>query len=132
MQKKSKALSIIIFEGEFSKVHYALSIGATSAAAGKETILFFAGTACISLKKNLGWKLLQNSNINSDYIKQGLPDFEEMLQACIDLPIRFMVCEMGLNLLKINKQLLRNDINIAEGGLFTFLEDSSKGQIIFV
>ena len=43
-----------------------------------------------------------------------------------------MVCEMGLSLLKIDKQLLRNDINIYEGGLFTFLEDSSNGQIIFI
>ena len=132
MPNKNNLLSLIIFEGEFSKVHYALSVAATSAAAGKQTILFFAGDACICLTKDAGWKQLKSSNRNKHYVKLGLPGFEEMLKACIELSTRFMVCEMGLSLLKINKQLLRNDINIYEGGLFTFLEDSSNGQIIFI
>tara|TARA_B100001123_G_C15176463_1_gene973538 strand:+ start:526 stop:924 length:399 start_codon:yes stop_codon:yes gene_type:complete len=132
MQNKNNSLSLIVFEGEFTRVHYALSIAAVSAAADKKTVLFFAGNACVCLTKNLGWKNLKNSNKNLDYINLGQPDFEQILKSCIDLSVSFMICEMGLSLLKIKKNLLRNDVNISEGGLFTFLQDSSKGQIIFI
>jgi peroxiredoxin family protein len=64
---------------------------------------------------------------------RGVGTFEELLEACVALDARFLVCEMGLRALGLDQAPLRADVPIEEGGLVTFLTDAKDGrQMLFV
>ena len=108
-------LSLVVFSGEAAKVHYAWMMAASALAIGKGATLFFTGEAIRSLRA------------------KAPPETEELLQACIQLGAKFMVCEAGLIAAKLNRAELRSDLNLAECGLVTFLNDcDSRGQIVFI
>jgi len=56
---------------------------------------------------------------------KGTATFEELLSACVELGVTFMVCEMGLKAFDIEHGDLRDDISFAIGGVVTFLNDAS-------
>lgn len=64
--------------------------------------------------------------------KRGAATFAELLSACADLGVTFMVCEMGLRATGIEASELRTDIEIAEGGIVTLLRATEGGRIVFV
>jgi peroxiredoxin family protein len=108
-------LSLVIFSGEAAKVHYAWMMAASSLAIGKGATLFFTMEAIRSLRS------------------AASPETEELIQACKQLGAKFMVCEAGLIATKLARKDLRADLDIAECGLVTFLNDCAPGgQIIFI
>ena len=67
------------------------------------------------------------------FVIQGVATFEALLEACIELEARIMVCEMGLKAMGIGAKALREDVPVEEGGLVTFLSDASAdGAMVFV
>ena len=65
--------------------------------------------------------------------KNKVASFEELLQACVSLEVKFMICEMGLRALEIDSKAIRSDIPIKTGGLVTFFNDASaNGQMIII
>ena len=71
--------------------------------------------------------------INQIYKEQKIANFEELLNACVTMKVKFMICEMGLRALNIQSSDLRRDIPIKMGGMVSFLEDNGyQGQIIFI
>jgi peroxiredoxin family protein len=61
---------------------------------------------------------------------RGVAGFEELLQACVDLGVDIMVCEMGLRALDLEATRLRQDVPIRPGGLATLLGEG--GQIVVI
>jgi len=59
---------------------------------------------------------------------RGVGDFETLLQACIELGARFIVCEMGLRSLDIDKSELRTDVPFTVAGIVTLLEETGPGM----
>lgn len=132
-------LSIIVFSGQFERVHYALVMAAAAIASNKPVTLFFSMGAARALLKDMGWRKLpseeaQSAQAMDDQFKQrGIGAFEELLEACVALGVTFQVCEMGLKALGIERNDLRADVPLALGGVVTFLADASKdGAMLFV
>lgn len=136
-------LSIVVFSGAFAKVHYALCMASAAAAIGKPVTLFFTMKAARALLKGdgtPGWHALDAEGdgddaaaIDRDFALKGVATFEALLEACVELEVKVMVCEMGLKALGIGAKALREDVPVEEGGLVTFLSDASgDGAMVFV
>ena len=143
--KRPEKISIIVFSGDMNKVHYALAMASASAAIDIPATLLFtmeATRALIDSPRNAGQYLPADGkvktkkpgdDINKATKKHMVATFEELIQACISLEVKIMVCEMGLKALNIDRKALRGDIPIKTGGLVTFFNDASaNGQIIFI
>ena len=138
-------LSIVIYDHHFDKVHYALVMAAAAAAIDKSVTLFFTMGASQALLKedpnaSAAWTKMplsddEGTGLERDksYKNKGVAQFEELLQACETLGVRFMVCEMGLQAIGIKNNPLRTDLSIEISGVVTFLNDaSSSGIVIFI
>lgn len=133
-------LSIVVFSGDFDRVHYALVMAAAAVATNTPVTLFFTMWAGRALEKDQGWKRLKVSDgsqsaeqMDAQFKAKGVGTFEELLEACVALGVKFMVCEMGLKALCMDPHALRPDVPVEAGGLVTFLADASKdGAMVFV
>ncbi|MDH3335380.1 MAG: DsrE/DsrF/DrsH-like family protein [Rhodospirillaceae bacterium] len=136
-------LSLIVHSPDIGKIHYALVLAAGAAAINKPVTMFFTMGASTVLSKNNGdvapWHSMPANGfangleMDNSLKQRAMADFQTLFQACIDLGVRFMVCEMGLLFAKIEQTDLRDDINIEITGVVTFLNDASKdGSIIFI
>ena len=141
----SEKMSIIVQDRHFDKVHFAFVIASGASAIGRSTTMFFTMGACqVLLAKNPdgspGWtKMPLSGNCGSgadqdiDYKKRGIATFEELLDACKNFDVKFMVCEMGLRAMNIDYSSLRKDLKIESAGVVSFLNDSSKdGSMLFI
>lgn len=121
-------LSIIVFSGDYARVHYALVMASAAAATGKPVTLFFTMEATRALTP--GWA---DPNNEAEYAGKGIGTFEELLSACIELDVTFMVCEMGRRASNVDVTDFRDDIPVAEGGAVTFMADASRhGAMLFI
>ncbi len=138
-------LSIVLFSGEFDKVHYALVLASAAAAIGRPVTLFFTMEACRALTKPTaegvpGWRAMPVSQgqetggrMDDRFAERKVATFEELLMACPEMGVRFLVCEMGLRAMGLGRGDLREDLPIEEGGVVTFLTDASKdGAMLFI
>jgi len=83
--------------------------------------------------KKGGTKAETAGQLDEEFANRNVATFEELLEACVMLGVKFMVCEMGLIAVGMKDEPLRDDITIEEGGVTTFLDDASKdGTIIFI
>ena len=142
-------LSIIVYDGHFDKVHYALVLAAAASAVGRPVTLFFTMGACRALMRprddgQPAWRDMPLSESMSEggglggakddeFSAMGVATFEGLLSSCAQLGVKFMVCEMGLRAMNLEGEPLRDDIPLEEGGVVAFLNDASKdGAIIFI
>jgi len=138
-------LSIVVFSGDFTRVHYALCMASSAAAVGRPATLFFTMKAVHALLAEggaggPGWHDLAPADdggtaeaIDAAFAARGVATFEGLLEACAELGVRFMVCEMGLKAEGVLPEALRRDLDIAEGGLVTFMADASAdGAMVFI
>ncbi|MCW8835466.1 MAG: DsrE/DsrF/DrsH-like family protein [Rhodospirillales bacterium] len=139
-------LSLVVYSGDFDKVHYALVMASGAAAIGRDVTVFFTMWASRALLKDggdgrPGWKAMpvgdpahaDGAALDAVFASRGVGAFEELLEACVAMGATFMVCEMGLRAMGINASDLREDVPFAQGGVVTFLNDASKdGSMLFV
>lgn len=133
-------LSIVVFSGDFDRVHYALVMAAAAVASNTSVTLFFTMWAGKALEKDQGWTRLKVSDgsmsaeeMDAQFRAKGVGTFEELLEACVALGVKFMVCEMGLKALCMDPNGLRPDVPVEGGGVVTFLADASKdGAMLFI
>lgn len=134
-------LSVVVYDGSYDKVHYALAMAAAAAAIGRAVTLFFTMDACLALGTDGGWRSLpvlhaedrDAATLDRRYKDRGVADFETLLTSCVEMGAAFMVCEMGLRARNRDGMSFRADVPIQEGGLVTFLNDASKdGAIVFI
>tara|TARA_B100000315_G_scaffold228180_1_gene236667 strand:+ start:645 stop:1091 length:447 start_codon:yes stop_codon:yes gene_type:complete len=137
-------LSIVVFSPGFDKVHYALVMAAAAAATDTPATLFFTMEAIRALEKPAddgtpAWRQMPagpaavaaGGEMDDDFQARGVATFEELLQSCVALKVRFMVCEMGLRALGLEKEALRGDVPVEAGGVVTFLKDASPDGATF-
>ncbi len=137
-------LSIIVYSGAFDKVHYALALASSAVATNQAATLFFTMGACRALLRAgadgvPGWHTLgavqgrAAAEMDREYAKRGVATFDELFSACVELGVRFIVCEMGLRAAGIEAKDLRDDLTIDTAGIVTFLGDASTdGAMLFV
>jgi peroxiredoxin family protein len=131
-------LSLIVFSDDFERVHYAFATAAAAAAVDRPTTLFLTMGAIRALAQERsdgapGWMALRGASRDADFAKRGVATFEELVDACVALGVRILVCEMGLRVLGLERGELRRDVRFEEGGIVTFLNDASAtGAMLFV
>lgn len=138
-------LSVVIYDGHFDKVHYALAMASSAAALDMPVTLFFTMNACRGLmveptQGQPAWRAMPLSDASGtggemdDRFKvQKIAPFEDLLAACVELGVTFMVCEMGLKARDLLVEDLRKDVPIVPGGLVTFLSGATKnGSVVFI
>lgn len=137
-------LSLIVSSGDVAKVHYALALAASALAIDTPATLFFTMDACRTV---LGpeadgvapWRKLPagegcTAGERDDRLAaDGLATFEDLLASCVALGVRFLVCEMGLKAMGLNRVDLRDDVPFEVAGIVTFLADASRdGAMMFI
>ena len=141
--KSMTPFSIIVCDGHYDKVHYALSMAAAAAVTNRPTTLFFTLDACRALMNGggspPGWARMPTTTgetaceMDTRFQAAGIATFEELLESCLALGVAIMVCETGLKARGFDPDALREDIPIMPGGLVTFLSDPARdGQLVFV
>lgn len=142
--ERPDSLSIIVFAGDFERMHYALVLAAGAAALGTPVTLFFtmgASRALVAADPDgvPGWRAMpaeaggRGGEVDDGFAARGVATFETLLAACVELGVRFLVCEMGLKALGIDRATLRDDVRFAEGGVATFLDGASRdGAMLFI
>lgn len=136
-------LSLIVFSGNFERIHYALALASAAAAIGTPVTMLFTGEAIRALARpaedgSPGWRTLAASGgrgggeVDDDYIARGVAGLEELLSACAEMGMRMIVCEMGLRVVGVDRSALRCDMPIEEAGLVTFLSGASSSGITFI
>lgn len=141
MAERPRKLSIIVFSGSFEKVHYALAAAASAAAINVPATLFFTMEALRALESGEGWHGLavgragyaDAAALDAAQRARGVAGFNELLESCIALGVRMMVCEMGMRAIGLDGGALRDDVAIETGGLVTFLNDAAAdGAMLFI
>lgn len=144
------AFGLIVQSGTFDRVHYALAMASAALATGRPAILFFTEGACRALVASdadgyPGWAHMplspgqtggsgaNGAAFDAHLSARGCANFDDLIDACRDLGARFMVCEMGLKALDLDRDRLRDDITIEEGGLVGFYTVVGEtGRIVVV
>jgi peroxiredoxin family protein len=148
------ALSIIALSGDFERVHYALAMASAARAVGRTVTLFFTQGALHALTRDAagraGWETLPADALTEDDVvgtrrpgnagggasrdtlfkQRRVGDFETLLSACVELGVRFIVCEMGLRAQGIDPNTLRADVPCETAGIVTLLEATPPGAQI--
>ena len=119
-------VSIIVRSDRYEDVHYALALASAAVAVNKPAVLFFTMGGLRALTGPppglVDWG---RDALNRE---RGVGDFETLLQACIELGVRFIVCEMGLRSLAIDRSALRADVPFVVAGIVTLLEETRPGM----
>ena len=119
-------VSVIVRSGDYESAHYALALASAAVAVNQKAVLFFTMGGLRALMgpppELEDW---QRDAVNK---QRGVGDFETLLQACIELGARFIVCEMGLRSLGIDKSALRSDVPFTIAGIVTLLEETRPGM----
>ena len=119
-------VSIIVRSDRYEDVHYALAMASAAVAVNQQAVLFFTMGGLRALTgpppELVDWG---RDAVNR---ARGVGDFETLLQACIELGVRFIVCEMGLRSLNIDRSTLRSDVPFVVAGIVTLLEETRPGM----
>lgn len=119
-------LSVIVRSGDYESAHYALALAAAALAVNKPAVLFFTMSGIRALQGRP--PALEDWDRDAENRSRGVGDFETLLQACIELGCRFIVCEMGLRSLAIERASLRDDVPFTVAGIVTLLEETKPGM----
>jgi len=126
-------LSIIVFSGDYGRVHYALMMASAAAAIDRPVTLFFTMGAVQALRKPDGWVNLSGAERDEALKERQIADFETLLQSAAAMDVTFMICEAGLKADDMSPGDLRDDLDIDVTGLVTFLNQTDpNGQTLFV
>src|SRR5258705_2576836 len=125
MTRNDGGVSVIVRAGDYESVHYALALAAAALAVNKPAVLFFPMAGIRAL---MGPPVLADWERDALNRARGVGDFETLLQACVELGARFIVCEMGLRSLAIDRKGLRTDVPFTIAGIVTLLEETKPGM----
>lgn len=119
-------VSIIVRRGDYESAHYALALASAALAINQKAVLFFTMAGIRALMgPPPGLDDWGRDALNRE---RGVGDFETLLQACVELDAKFIVCEMGLRALGIERTQLRSDIPFTVAGIVTLYEETTTGM----
>jgi peroxiredoxin family protein len=136
-------LSLIVYSGDADRVHYAFAMASAAAAINIPVTMFFTMGATRVLTRSgadgsPGWSGLtmadgrSGADLDADYRSRGVASFDDLIDACGALGVRFIVCEMGLRAIGLQRSALRDDLALVEGGLVTFYSEAGDAPITVI
>jgi peroxiredoxin family protein len=157
---EKKKLSLIVFSGDFDRAVAAFTLATGAAAVNWEVSLFFTfwGLNLVKKKKghaaigrgvlarffnfllggrsNLPLSRLNFGGISPRLLtgmmaKRNVATLDELIKAAQELKVKFVACEMAMNILGIKKSDLIDDVQDVIG-VPTFLNMSQDAQVLFI
>jgi len=139
-------LALIVFSGDYDRVHYAFVMASAAAATNRPVTMFFTMGAIKALlaprpDSSPGWSALAPADNGKNAVDRdaahaeaGIATLEELIQACVEFGVTMRVWEMGLNAEGLSPCDYRADVAITEGGMVSFLAEAEKdnGRIVFI
>jgi peroxiredoxin family protein len=135
-------LSLIVQSGDVDQIHYAFATASAALAINIPVTMFFtmaASRAVMGAGDQAGWRAMSTgagqsgAEMDAGFSSRNIGTMEELISACVALGARFLICEMGLKALDLERDTLRPDLEFEVGGLVTFLSDAKRdGQIIYI
>jgi len=139
-------LALIVFSGDYDRVHYAFVMASAAAATNRPVTMFFTMGAIKALlaprpDSSPGWAALAPADNGASPVERdgahagaGIATLEELIQACVEFGVTLRVCEMGLIAEGLSPRDCRADVAITEGGMVSFLAEAEKdnGRIVFI
>lgn len=104
-------LVLALHDGQHSRIHYALTLAATSAAVSRPVTLFVAGDAIAFLA--LGWKATKFDDLCK---AARVATFAELKHTLIDLKVPIFACEQALWLAGMSEDCLDPALNVEVTG----------------
>ncbi|MBS0520387.1 MAG: DsrE family protein [Proteobacteria bacterium] len=126
MKNAQGGVSVIVRSGDYESAHYALALASAALAVNKPAVLFFTMAGIRALSGPPAG--LADWGRDALMRERGVGDFETLLQACVELGARFIVCEMGLRALGIDRSELRGDVPFTVAGIVTLLDETKPGM----
>ena len=126
MKPSEGGVSVIVRAGDYESVHYALALAAAALAVNQPAVLFFTMSGIRALMGPP--PAVDDWARDAQNRARGVGDFETLLNACVELGARFIVCEMGLRSLGIDRADLRADVPFTVAGIVTLLEETKPGM----
>jgi len=128
MAKGCQGLALIVQSGGYDRVHYALVLASGAAATDRPVTLFFTGRALAALLDGEGWHALDPADDgtapsarDAQLAARGVGTLPELMEACGQLGVRFIACEMGWRALGIERPRMRPDLAVEVAGVVTLL-----------
>ena len=133
----SKSMSIILHSGDLDKAMAAFILAAGAAAKGMNVTMFFTFWGLSVMKKGgpdksklskmnmggLGTKMMKGV-----MKKNNVATLTELISDCKDLDVRFVACEMTMELMNVPKEKLMSEVTEI-GGVGTYLDAASEGHV---
>ncbi len=120
MPEGLRSLALIVQSGDFDRVHYAFVLAAGAAATNRPVTLFFTGQALHVLVPE-GWRRLggdaeaQERRLEA----RGLATLAALREACAELGVRLIACELGLRMADIPAASLDPALGVEIAGVVT-------------
>jgi peroxiredoxin family protein len=141
-------LSILLYSGDFDRIHYALCMATAAAAIDKKvtlciTMQAFQALLCDSEGALVGWQSMTLSSavsslartaeeLDSYYRQRQIASFEQLVEAAAELGITCIACEMGMRALGLEMSDLDARLQWRAGGLASFFQQAGEGAIITI
>ncbi len=158
MSEGMEKCSIVVFSGDMDKVMAAFIIATTAAAMGRETSMFFTFWGVKAIQKgNLtgesffermlglmnrgGIDRIGPSRFNFGGIgrwmfkkmmkDQGVSSLAELREMAIDLGVKFLACDMSMDVMGISREDLIDEVADVVGAA-TYCGNALEGQALFI
>lgn len=122
----SDPLGILLIAGTHERAHYAFVLAAGAASIGRRVTLFATNAGCRALAAD--WSGLEDAGRDAAVRRDGVAGLAELREAARDLGVRFIACEAGLRMEKLDAASLLPAVEVA--GIVTFLSATAGGQIV--
>ncbi len=147
--------TILVFSGDFDKIFASFILATGAAALGQEVTMFFTFWGLSALKKGraVSGKSLTEAmvammtpgstrDLNPSKLSfmgagamlframmanKGVTSLEDLVQLAVDSGIRFVACEMSMDVMGIRKEELRDGVELA--GVATFLAEATRSRM---
>lgn len=117
-----RALSILVAEQAYARVHAALMLACSAAALGRPVHIFFGGRSVQALLAGA------RSPEDAEFAAAGVPTVPELLASAGELGVDLTACQSGLALSGARAAELRHDAEA--GGLIAFLAADPHAEIV--
>ena len=124
----SEPLGIILLSGTHDRAHYAFVIASGAAALGRQVVMFATNLGCHALCLN--WSGLTDAERDIRIKGRGVAGLDTLRDACLEMNVRMIACEAGLQAEALDPGLLLPNVELA--GIATFLTAVKAGQLITI
>jgi peroxiredoxin family protein len=121
-------LGVLLLSGAHHRAHYAFVVASGAAALGRPVVLFATNRGCLALYRD--WSGLSDAGRDTDIQARGVAGLDTLREACVDMEVRMIACEAGLQAESLDAGRLLPGVEVA--GIATFLSAVGTGQIITI